>query len=675
MVKTHMPIFPYSFGKMNFVWRQLRLAFFGALTSVGALFVFIERGKNMDEQNKYVEKPETEIPLQTENQEVKDIKTEPIKEKSAKTKKQQNMVWVVITAVVSVLVLVAAIIVAVVFLNNDDTSAGMPNNSNVTHTHEFSEWQIIKEATCTYDGSQKRYCSCGKTQTEVIYTTAHNFGEWTETLSSTCTENGVKKRICVGCSKAETSDLPLIDHSFSAWETVTNSTCIKNGVKKRTCSGCSKVETSDLPLADHSFSAWVTTNSTCINNGVKSRKCSSCARVETESLPLSDHNIVQTVSIKATSTSAGTMLNSCSVCTYTYTESYTLSILSSEEIYEIAQKSVGEIVTYSKSNGALALGTVFVYSQDGKLITNYHVIEDAYSAIVTIDNREYNVVSILAYDKDIDLAVIKISASDLTPLPIQCEGIKGGATVYAAGSSEGYTLSFSSGIVASPSREFDGVSYIQHEAPISHGNSGGPLFNAYGEVVGINTLTNIDGQNLNFAISCSEIDNLVFGSTLTFAQFYEKECDPFTRIKNYIIENGTYDSEDGEYELLTNTSYSGDYTYRRKLYYDVADNEIRFSLFVNANYLVSFYLDEEISGEYFWIYVDSNDYTMYGTLYASTYTDNTLLGYSYNNISYSSLRNSVRELASSMMDIIVKGINVDLESLGITAADLGFVRF
>ena len=39
-VKTHMPIFPYSFGKMNFVWRQLRLAFFGALTSVGALFVF-----------------------------------------------------------------------------------------------------------------------------------------------------------------------------------------------------------------------------------------------------------------------------------------------------------------------------------------------------------------------------------------------------------------------------------------------------------------------------------------------------------------------------------------------------------------------------------------------------------------------------------------------------------
>ncbi len=39
-VKTHMPIFPYSFGKMNFVWRQLRLAFFGALTSVGALFIF-----------------------------------------------------------------------------------------------------------------------------------------------------------------------------------------------------------------------------------------------------------------------------------------------------------------------------------------------------------------------------------------------------------------------------------------------------------------------------------------------------------------------------------------------------------------------------------------------------------------------------------------------------------
>lgn len=62
-------------------------------------------------------------------------------------------------------------------------------------------------------------------------------------------------------------------------------------------------------------------------------------------------------------------------------------------------------------------------------------------------------------------------------------------------------------------------------------------------------MTMKDSQNLNFAISVKELSNLVYGTPLTVAEFYEKECDVFTKVKNYIIQNGTYDYSDNDYTL------------------------------------------------------------------------------------------------------------------------------
>ncbi len=292
---------------------------------------------------------------------------------------------------------------------------------------------------------------------------------------------------------------------------------------------CGKNDGKDSPEHTHSFGQWSTTTAeTCETDGLDTRYCN-CGEYQTRVITKTGHNITESVTKAATSYSSGEKTEECSNCNYVKVTSYSLSEYTSEEIYEIAEKSVGEISTYTKNGSALSLGTAFVISEDGKLVTNYHVIENAYSAEVTIDGHEYNIASILAYDKDIDLAILKINASSLNALPTQSIGIKGGATVYAVGSSEGYTLSFSTGVIASPNRTINGVSYLQHEAAISHGNSGGPLFNTYGEVIGINTLTNIEGQNLNFAISCSELENMVYGTALTMAEFYENQCNPFLR--------------------------------------------------------------------------------------------------------------------------------------------------
>ena len=96
--------------------------------------------------------------------------------------------------------------------------------------------------------------------------------------------------------------------------------------------------------------------------------------------------------------------------------------LTANEVFELAKNSVGEITTYDKSGAELALGTGFVYSSDGKIVTNYHVIEDAYSAKIAIGGSTYTVQHVLAYDKNIDLAVLKISATGLTTLNV-CKNV------------------------------------------------------------------------------------------------------------------------------------------------------------------------------------------------------------------------------------------------------------
>ncbi len=163
--------------------------------------------------------------------------------------------------------------------------------------------------------------------------------------------------------------------------------------------------------------------------------------------------------------------------------------LTASEVHDKAEESVGEVVTYNQSGTELSLGSCFVYTRDGKLVTNYHVIEDAYSVKVTIDETTYGVQKVLAYDKDIDLAVLKINANNLAPLELDESTQEVGKPVYAFGSSKGLTATFSQGIITYADRIMDGVHYVQHDAAISSGNSGGPLINEYGKVIGINTMT------------------------------------------------------------------------------------------------------------------------------------------------------------------------------------------
>lgn len=478
--------------------------------------------------------------------------------------------------------------------------------------------------------------------------------------AASCTEPS----LCHDCGEVLS---PALGHT-EATDAAVEPTCTETGLTEGThCAVCNMVFTAQqsIKALGHSWEA-----ATC----TEPKTCSICNTTSGDAL---GHKYSSKITKEASCSQDGQEVFTCSRCKDSYDQVISMPTYAANEIYERSKASVGEIITYNKKGKEESLGTCFVYSKDGKFITNYHVIDGAYSAKITINDRTYTVQKVLAYDKTIDLAILKVSGT-FTPLEICSKTHTVGKAVYAIGSSRGLTLTFSQGIITHSNREMDNVNYVQHDAAISNGNSGGPLINEFGEVIGVNTLTIKDSQNLNFAISMAEVDNLVQGTPLTFAEFYEKECDVFTKLKNYILEEGSYSYTYEEYYIYSGYRYSSDYSskYSRYIYYDPDTETISFYLFINSSdYQVWITIDEDVDGSYSWGYFDDYDERMSGTLYANTFTSNTLVGYSYTNVYSSSLKSSIRELASSMIKHLCSYMDDDLEDIGLSAEDLGFIYY
>lgn len=219
-------------------------------------------------------------------------------------------------------------------------------------------------------------------------------------------------------------------------------------------------------------------------------------------------------------------------------------VYSAEELNEQAKKYVGEITCFDKSGNAISIGTGFVYTEDGKVITNYHVIDGGYSAKIIINGVEYEIKSILGYDENIDLAILKIDGVNLAHATICEKDSATGNTIYAIGSSRGLTNTFSKGIITYYNRVLDNVSYIQHDASITNGNSGGPLINEYGEVIGVNTWGVNDSQNLNFAVSISELKNIKLDKSLTLSQLFDISFNAYDVLADWVQKNYTHVESD-----------------------------------------------------------------------------------------------------------------------------------
>jgi hypothetical protein len=159
----------------------------------------------------------------------------------------------------------------------------------------------------------------------------------------------------------------------------------------------------------------------------------------------------------------------------------------------------------------VSTGSGFVAFDSSTLITNYHVVEGGDLVLAESDDgRSYFLDQVIAADKNKDLAILRFkSKTSLTPLTLEGEGgWLRGQPVVAIGSPEGFKNTVSKGDISALFTE-SGVRYIQFTAPVSHGSSGGALFNNQGRVIGITSSSIMgDSQNLNFAIDIREAISL-----------------------------------------------------------------------------------------------------------------------------------------------------------------------
>jgi serine protease Do len=165
---------------------------------------------------------------------------------------------------------------------------------------------------------------------------------------------------------------------------------------------------------------------------------------------------------------------------------------------------------------AMSSGSGVIISPNGEILTNYHVVASMGSAdnaleVKISDGKTYKA-TVLGKDKELDIALIKIDATHLPFAKLgDSDGLRIGEWVVAIGNPFGLEHTVTQGIISAKGRKLDtGLSsFLQTDAAINRGNSGGPLLNLRGEVVGINTAINPAGQNIGFAVPISQVNRIL----------------------------------------------------------------------------------------------------------------------------------------------------------------------
>ena len=162
--------------------------------------------------------------------------------------------------------------------------------------------------------------------------------------------------------------------------------------------------------------------------------------------------------------------------------------------YEFFKKYFGEMPEghgHGHSQERSSLGSGFIISSDGYVITNHHVVQNADEVIVRLNDRREFVAELIGSDERSDIAVLKINATDLPTLKLgNSSNLRVGEWVLAIGSPFGFDHSVTAGIISAIGRSLPNENYvpfIQTDVAINPGNSGGPLFNLDGEVIGVNS--------------------------------------------------------------------------------------------------------------------------------------------------------------------------------------------
>lgn len=232
--------------------------------------------------------------------------------------------------------------------------------------------------------------------------------------------------------------------------------------------------------------------------------------------------------------------------------------------FDVISESVFIVVSGDVNGNKVSLGSGFAID-DSHIITNAHVITDknriaigCYSETAENNIGDAHLAKLVAINEDIDIAVLKVSDKTLTPLKIaDVDAIKVGDDVYAIGAPEGLAYTLTKGAVSSKLRKIAGVDYIQTDAAINHGNSGGPLINSNGEVIGVNTLKLTTSENIGLAIRIDFVMSYIKQNNIISSEGPSSSSKATNETSNY----------DKKPSKQDNDKYASDY-----------DNDIEFTI-------------------------------------------------------------------------------------------------
>ena len=178
-----------------------------------------------------------------------------------------------------------------------------------------------------------------------------------------------------------------------------------------------------------------------------------------------------------------------------------------EQIYQHLLPSVVTLQVEDQA-GARYVGTGFLVLTNTVAVTAWHVVADARKVTARFADNEFGeVLGVVDKDKKHDLALLRLAPSDRPQVTLNTSNAPVGSRAYVIGAPKGYEFSIADGLI-SQIRKVDGINQYQVSCPISGGNSGGPLVNGCGEVIGVTSWSKTDAQNVNFAIPSSCLASL-----------------------------------------------------------------------------------------------------------------------------------------------------------------------
>lgn len=219
---------------------------------------------------------------------------------------------------------------------------------------------------------------------------------------------------------------------------------------------------------------------------------------------------------------------------------FSINVFAMEFDAEKAYESIFVIYSGNSAGSGFAIG-------ENTIVTNAHVIENENDiAIYGYDGKIYRA-SLYLIDTSFDIAVLSVDGGTFFPLEIgDSDSIKVGDDIYAIGAPKSFDYTLTKGVISNKSRKFGIYTYIQIDAAINSGNSGGPLLNAKGQVIGVNSMKMSDAEGIGLSIPISSVVSFIENRGITLTEKGSVDGSlPFVE-KNIEDGNGRKNSEENK---------------------------------------------------------------------------------------------------------------------------------